>query len=165
MRILWAYVKENWFYFLFIPICVGTYIFSAKYNWSGNARRGEVIALLYWCVFVPLLFLLCFRSFPARALFIRMFATICGGFWFAGLTVPDYAQHILVQWRWLRYFGIALLLIVEALAIIAFFRIAFDKNPDIEKLRQLGVPDLAAKAMIAEAKFWRWLWSVIIGKR
>jgi hypothetical protein len=70
-----------------------------------------------------------------------------------------------VQWRWLRYFGIALLLIVEAFAIIAFFRIAFDKNPDIEKLRQLGVPDLAAKAMIAEAKFWRWLWSMIIGKR
>ncbi|UUL81917.1 hypothetical protein [Sphingomonas qomolangmaensis] len=101
---------------------------------------------------------------PRRALLIRLLALVCGGIWIAGLVVPASAQTILPQLGWLRMIGIAVLVVAEAFVIIAALRVVFGADPDAQQLERQGIPPLLARLMLAEARFWRWLWSRLRGR-
>jgi hypothetical protein len=42
---------------------------------------------------------------------------------------------------------------------IAVLRVLFGADPDPKELERQGMPPLLARLMLAEARFWRWVWS------
>lgn len=158
------FAREHWFY-LVLPILLGFALnFRATYPWAKQPAFGEATTLFDWCLFVPLLYAICYRQMPRRALALRTLAIVCGGVWIAGKIVPDSAQIILGQWGWLRGIGVAALVLAEGAALIAVMRVAFGAAPDPKQLEQQGVPPLLAKLMLAEARFWRWVWARLRGQ-
>jgi hypothetical protein len=134
--------------------------FHFAHDWQAQPHFGEAVALFDWCLFVPALYALCYRKIrSAKAVAIRVLALTCAGIWVAGHMVPDPAQTVLRDWAWVRGLGLAGLLLLEAGAIIAMFRIAFSKDPSAQALTDSGVPPILARMMLAEARFWRWLFS------
>ncbi|MCD2322624.1 hypothetical protein LQ953_01180 [Sphingomonas sp. IC-56] len=155
-----ARLRQHWFYAL-IPLWLAASLnFQSAHDWQARPQLGEAVALFDWCLFVPALYVLCYRkSRPAKAVAIRVLALTCAGIWVAGHMVPDPAQILLRDWAWLRGVGIAGLLLLETGAIIAMLRVAFSKDPTPQALTDRGVPPILARMMLAEARFWRWLFS------
>ncbi len=156
--------RKHWFYAV-LPILLGAALnFRATHPWADQPRFGEAATLFDWCLFVPFLYAICYRKMPRRALAMRTLALVCGGIWIAGKIVPDPAETILAQWGWLRAIGIGVLVLAEGAALIAVLRVAFGSSPDPAELERQGIPPLLVKLMLAEARFWRWVWSRLQGK-
>jgi hypothetical protein len=64
----------------------------------------------------------------------------------------------------MRWVGLSALLLFEIAALVAMLRVVFGAAPDPRELEEQGIPLVLAKLMIAEAKFWRWLWARLAGK-
>lgn len=150
--------RQNWFY-LVLPVLLGiAFGFRATQPWGDQPRFGEAATLFDWCLFVPFLYAIWYRDMPRRALALRTLALACGGLWIAGKIVPDSAKTILAQWGWLRSVGITFLVLAEGAALITVLRIVFGSAPDPKELEKQGMPPVLVKLMMAEARFWRWLW-------
>ncbi|MFD1844259.1 hypothetical protein ACFSAA_12825 [Sphingomonas qilianensis] len=93
-----------------------------------------------------------------RVLALRTLAMVCGGIWITAQVVPASAQAIVNQWRWLRDVAIVVLVAFEGIALVAVMRVTFSATPDPTQLERHGIPPLLVKLMLAEARFWRWLW-------
>jgi hypothetical protein len=85
-------------------------------------------------------------------------AVVCGGIWIAAKIVPDQAETILSELGWVSGLGIAVLAAFEGVAFVAVLRILFGSEPDAFALGRQGIPPLLVKFMLAEARFWRWVW-------
>lgn len=164
MHILTRVAQRHWFY-LVLPALLGAALnFRAAHPWGDQPTFGEAVTLFDWCLFVPFLYVICYRDLPRRALVVRAVALMCGGIWVAGKIVPDSAEAILTRWGWLRAVGMVLLVLAEGAALIAAVRIAFGSAPDPRELENKGMPPLLVKLMLAEARFWRWVWARLLGK-
>ncbi len=159
-----AAIRRNWFYALLPVWALATWGFNVIHPWDDQPRLGEIITLFDWCIFVPLTFALCYRDMSRRALVLRLLALMCGGIWLAGRIVPEGAQSLLLDWSGVRWAGLSVLLLFELAAFVAMLRILFGATPDPRALEEQGIPPVVAKLMIAEAKFWRWIWARLTGK-
>ena len=155
---------RHWFYLLLPIWLAASWAFRSSHPWDVQPAFGEAITLIDWCIFVPVTFAICYRSMTRRALVMRILALVCGGIWLAGKIVPPEAQTLLQNWGSIRWLGLSILLLFEVGAIIAMLRIVFGAAPDQHVLERQGIPPFLAKIMIAEAKFWKWLWSRLTGK-
>jgi hypothetical protein len=164
MQIIATAARRHWFYLVWPFLLAAALMFRATHPWSDAPGFGEATTLFDWCVFVPALHAICYRAMPRRALALRTLALICGGAWIAGKIVPDSAEVILAQWSWLRAPAMAVLLLAEGMALIAIVRLTFAPTPDSRALEKQGLPPLVVKLMLAEARFWRWLWARIRGR-
>lgn len=155
--------RRNWFYPL-LPIWLAAALgFRSTHPWTEQPALGEAVTLFDWCLFVPILYVVCYRAMPGRALLLRAFALVCGGLWIAGRIVPDHAELLLKEWGWLRAVGITVLTLVEGLAAVSVLRVAFGSAPSSAELERQGVPPLVARMILAEARFWRWVWAKLRG--
>lgn len=151
--------QRHWFY-LVLPLLFTTALtFRASYPWQLDPKLGEAATIFDWCVFVPLIYAVCYRNMPRSALALRTLAMVCGGIWIAAKIVPDQAETIMHELGWVRGLGIAVLTIFEGMAFVAAMRILFGDEPDAVALERQGIPPLLVKLMLAEARFWRWVWS------
>lgn len=160
-----SWSRRHWFYLL-LPLWLAiTVNLHLTFEWQAEPRLGEALVLFDWCIFIPALYAVCYwgRS-SARALGIKLLALSCLGLWVAGKVVPDTAEGILRDWSWLRQIGLAALVAVEIAAVCAALRVAFSSRPDVVQLERQGVPPLLARLMLAEARFWRWVWSKMRGR-
>ena len=82
----------------------------------------------------------------------------------AGKLVPSDAQNLLLVIAPMRWIGLSVLMLVEVVAFVAILRVVFGAKPDPRVLEEQGIPPIVANLMIAEAKFWRWLWGCLTGK-
>lgn len=156
--------QRHWFYLL-LPLLLAAAIgFRTTHPWAEQPGFGEAVTVLDWCIVLPLLFALCYGHLPWRVLALRTLAVACGGFWIAGQIVPAEAQGLLQDWRGLRWLGLGVLLAFEAAAVVAVLRIAFAATPDPQALQKHGIPPLVARLMLAEARFWRWVWAKLHGR-
>ena len=156
---------RHWFYLLLLFAAIIAFPFRAAMDWRHDAALGEAAVLFDWCVFLPAMFLLCYRrTMPPRALALRLVGLICGGLWVAALIVPDGSERMIGSVAWLRYPGLALLLVMEAFALVAMLRLTFGGDPDPAALQRLGVPAPVARLMLLEARFWRWAWRSLRGR-
>ncbi|UVO50517.1 hypothetical protein M0208_08290 [Sphingomonas sp. SUN019] len=134
-------------------------------DWRTDALQMEAVTLFDWCVFLPAMFVLCYRrQLTTGALAVRTIGIVCAGLWVAASIVPDDRESLIGSVTWLRYPGLALLVLAEGLALVAVLKITFSKTPDEAALRRLNVPPLIARLMLAEARFWRWLWTKLRGE-
>lgn len=156
--------RTHWFYVMLPVLLAAALNFRVTHPWADQPRFGEAATLFDWCLFVPLLYAVCYRKMPHRALAMRTLVLACGEIWIAGKIVPDPAETILAQWGWLRGIGIGVLVLAEGAALIAVLRVAFGPAPDAAELERQGMPPLLVKLMLAEARFWRWVWTRLQGK-
>ncbi|MCY7281618.1 MAG: hypothetical protein LH610_12140 [Sphingomonas bacterium] len=154
---------RHWFYLLLPFWLVAALNFQTTFPWTERPALGEAAMLFDWALFMPFLFALCYRDMPRRALVLRTLALVCGGVWVAGRMVPDSAELILTQWGWLRGVGITVLVLFEGIALVAVLRVVFGAAPDPKELERQGIPPIIAKLMLAEARFWRWVWTRMRG--
>lgn len=157
-------IGRNWFYAL-VPIwLLASLAFRATHQWDEQPQLGEAITLFDWCIFIPITFAICYRGMSGRALVLRCLALVCGGVWLAGKLVPVDAHNLLQSLGAMRWVGLSALLLFEMAAVVAMLRVVFGAAPDPRELEQQGIPPFLVKLMIAEAKFWRWLWGRLTGK-
>lgn len=150
--------QRHWFYLVLPILLTAALTFRTSYPWDLDPKLGEAATIFDWCVFVPLIYAVCYRNMPRRALAIRTLAMVCGGIWIAAKIVPDQAETILRGLGWVRGLGIAVLAVFEGMAFVATMRILFGGEPDAVALERQGIPPLVVKLMLAEARFWRWVW-------
>lgn len=155
--------RRHWFYLLLPFLLMAAWGFQASHPWQSRPRLGEAITLFDWCLVVPVLYAVCYRRSPGRALALRTLAMVCGGIWISSWIVPDRAERILEYWSWLRGAGLVVLAIFEGLAFIAVMRVVSGPDPDVKALERQGIPPLLVRLMLAEARFWRWLWARLRG--
>ncbi len=158
-------LRTHWFYTALPLLIVSTIGFRETHPWREQPLVGEAVLLFDWCVLVLALFLICYRDLPGRALALRCLALVCGGIWFVGLMVPDAAEAMLASLGWARLIGIALLGIVEGVAMVAVVRALFGKTPEVAALERSGIPPVVIRFMLAEVRFWRWLWARLTGRQ
>lgn len=157
--------QRHWFYLVLPFLLAAAMSFRASFPWEVEPKLGEAATIFDWCVFVPVIYAVCYRNMPRRALALRMLAMVCGGIWIAAKIVPDQAETILNEWSWVRGFGIAVLAAFEGLAFIAAMRIVFGNAPNAAALERQGIPPLLVNLMLAEARFWRWVWARLRGEK
>lgn len=156
--------QHHWFFLLLPFWLVAALGFRATHPWSEQPALGEAATLFDWCVFVPALYVLCYRTMPRRALMLRTLALVCSGIRIAGKIVPAAAESVLTDLGWLRSAGITVLVLFEGLALVAMLRVIFGAAPNAAELERQGIPPLIARMMLAEARFWRWLWTRLRGR-
>lgn len=154
-------LRRNWFYPLALGLLGLVWMVSrTAIGQVPESDQGWLEAALLVDVFVtlPLLFWFCFRRQLARKqLALGIIATMCGGLWAATWIVPVKDQFVLGQIGWVRYVGMALLLVFEIGIVVAAVRLIWKPKADARDFEALGVPPFVAKLMHAEARFWRWL--------
>ncbi len=157
-------LRRHWFYLL-LPVWIGLSLgFRSLHPWGEQPGLGESTTLIDWCVFVPALHVICYRDLPTRTLVLRTLAMLCGGIWVAGVIVPDAAMSILRDWGWIRGIGLVVLALFECVALVAMLRVVFGGTPDAAALARQGIPLPIARLMLAEARFWRWIWMRLRGR-
>lgn len=157
-------VRRHWFVALLPILLLTSYGFGRTHDWTTAPRMGEAATLFDWCLFVPLLFVVCYRHLPPRVLLLRTLALVCSGIWIAAFVVPDAAETILPELRWARWGGIAILIAVELAVVVAAVRLAFGKRASADALERLGIPAFAARLMLLEARLWTWVYRRLTGR-
>ena len=154
-----------WFYLLLPVLLLASWRMSASVDWRFEARASEAALLFDWCLFVPVLYALYLRPLlPIRAVLLRTMAMACAGLWFAQLLAPDTAESMLVVVAPLRWVGLAILPLCEALLFAALLRLAFAERPDMTEMERHGLPRFVVRLMVLEARFWRWVWLRLRGR-
>lgn len=158
-------LTRNWFYpmagALLLVLLVALRISSDRIT-SADYAGFEKTLVFDAVVSLPLLYWLCFRrSHRAGALVTGMLAIACCGLWLAGWIVPERSQILLPKLSWLRPVVLAGLALVEIRLAVAAFRIIFKPSTKTSDLQDAGIPPLVARLMLAEARFWRWVFSLI----
>ena len=70
---------RHWFYLLLPFAAAAAWAMHLSLDWDREATLGEATALFDWCVFLPAMFLLCYRrAMPSRTLALRTVGLVCG---------------------------------------------------------------------------------------
>lgn len=150
--------RQNWFYFV-LPVLLGiAFGFRATHPWGDQPQFGEAATLFDWCLFVPLLYqyaiAICLAARWRSARWLWRVAD-CGSLARSFLTLR---RQSFARWGWLRTVGITFLVLAEGAALTTMLRIVFGSAPDPKEIEKQGMPPVLVKLMMAEARFWRWLW-------
>ena len=123
----------------------------------------EAMVLFDLCVFMPLLYVLCYRfTVPRGQLVLRAVALACLGIYVSTYLVPEPMQAILPELGVLRIAGLAVLMLIELRLLIAAIRIVWGRDGSVEQVQAAsGAPAWMARLMVMEARFWKRLWQMI----
>lgn len=156
--------KAYWFYLLLPLLVVAAYAVGRSADALANPLLAERILLIDALVSLPLLYWLYLRSrVTPRAALFRCCALALSGLWFAGWVLQGEGQ-ILPWLSWLRAIGLPLVFIIELTALVAAVRYTFSADPKEDQLIARGVPPLAARMMLAEARFWKKIGRYLTGR-
>jgi hypothetical protein len=150
-------LRENWFW----PLAVGLVAFV----WAMSTIPTVPLTpdfewALLFDVFItlPVLFAFCYRGTMTRvALGVRIVALQCSGIWLATKLVPVESQMILPHLEWLRWAGLAILLLFEIRLVVAVVKLVWNSSAKQADLVAVGMPPFVAKLAMIEARFWRWV--------
>ena len=135
--------------------------FARSTDWD-RPGPAELVILFDLCLFVPLLFLLCYRRrLPIRALLLRSAALLLFGLWFAAWIVPPESRDLLRQLGGLRPIGLALLAIAELGLLVVVVRLVFSGASSADVAARSGAPEWVARLMLLEARFWKAVWQLL----
>jgi len=157
-------LKRHWFWLAAVAVVAANALIIAVDDWQAPQIR-EFGVLFDFAVLIPALYLICYRSLRKKAV-VRAIAFACLGVWVAGHVIPETHQSLISQIGWIRYVGLAVLIIMEIRLGIEIWRLAFrnragDAGRAIQqKAESEGVPPWVAKLMAAEAKFWDMTWQI-----
>jgi len=153
-------LKANWFWLVALSSGVIVWLLTNTLP-PQDLGYWELAVLFDVLVTLPLLFALCYRrTLTSKNLIIRIIALQCLGIWLATKLVPIESQMVLPQLAWLRYAGLAVLVLIEVRIIAALFKILFKPDTGLKQLEEIGMPPLLVKLALLEMRFWRWVFSI-----
>jgi dolichol kinase len=155
-------LAANWFFpvALILFLAVWGVVKSASALSQADLFNLESALVADAFLTLPVLYWLCFRGRQSKGkLLLGVIAVICSGLWLAGLIVPPSGQALLPQVAWLRYLGLAVIVMVEVRIAVLAVRLVWQPNAKAADLESHGVPPVIAKLMLLEARFWRWVFS------
>ncbi len=160
-----AWTRRNWFVPLAALLLVVETAFAQSTDWSARGPE-EAVILFDLCLFVPALYAFAYRRWlPIRALALRTAALIFLGFYIASHLVPAEAQRLIAELGWARTLGLAVLALIELKLMVEIVKLLFGGGADVETIAaRSGAPTWVARLMLAEARFWKWLWRRISGR-
>ena len=161
-------LRTHWFFFiapvvLAVNLCIGL---STRSEIDGFVEAGLLFDLM---VLIPCLYWLCYRQRGRRAV-IQAAAMACLGIWAALKLVPESERVLLNYVAPLRYVGLAVLVWLELIVVLAIYRSVF-KGESVSEAASRAPEDLPpwiAKLLALEARFWLKVWGKVkrsFGKR
>ena len=161
-RPLLKQARAHWFLPLLAALLLVEYGFARSTDWSSDGV-AEAAILFDLCLFVPGLYLLCYRGrIRGRALIVRTAALALAGLYLASLLVPARGQVLLLQLSWLRPIGLAVLALIELKLLIEIVKLVFSGGSTAaEVAARSGAPLWVARLMFLEARLWKALWALI----
>jgi hypothetical protein len=126
-------------------------------------RLLEATVLFDLCVFMPLLYVLCYRgSVPRNQLALRAVALACLGIYLATYLVPEPLQAVLPRLEPLRLAGLAVLMLIELRLLFIALRLVWGRDASVEQVQAAsGAPPWIARLLVLEARMWKRLWRLI----
>ncbi len=155
-------LAANWFFPVALLLFAAVWSLSKTAGALSQADWPQLEAALIAdaLLTLPALYWLCFRKRHGKGkMFLGVIAVICSSLWLAGLIVPPAEQDLLQRAAWLRYFGLAVIFLIEARIAVLAFRAIWRPETKVADLEAHGVPPIMAKLMLLEARFWRWVFS------
>lgn len=156
------WVKANWFA-VAVPVLLLVEWLVVRDVGGEMGRYLEVVVLFDLCVFMPLLYVLCYRgTVPRGQLALRAAALACLGIYVATYLVPEPMQALLPQLGVLRLAGLAVLMLIELRLLFIALRLVWGRNGTVEQVQAAsGAPPWIARLLILEARMWKRLWRLI----
>lgn len=160
--------RLHWF-FLVAPLVVLADLYVAVSIRGAIDRLIEAGLLFDLAVLLPCLYWFCYRDRGKRAV-VRAAAIACLGIWAALKLVPEAEQDLLHYVAPLRYVGLAALVWLELVVVVAIYRSVFKGGSAGEAAAQApaDIPPWVAKLLAMEASFWLKCWRSLkhlFGKR
>jgi hypothetical protein len=157
-----TWLRTHWFAVLAPPLVLMEWLVLRNFGAEMGAF-SEAVVLFDLCVFVPMLYLLCYgRSLPLKSLLLRTLGLVCLGVYLAGHIVPDEAQHVLAQIEPVRLVGLGVLMLVELRLFLLAMRVVWRPGATAADVQAAsGAPPWIARIMLIEARFWKAVWSFI----
>jgi hypothetical protein len=154
-------IRTHWFFWV-APLVLAVNFYAALSTRGAIDRLVEAGLLFDLVILLPVLYWFCYRR-RGRPALVRAAALACLGIWLAQKLVPEPEQGLLVYVAPLRYVGLAVLVWLEVVVVMAIYRSVF-KGGSVEQAAAQASSDLppwVAKLMAMEAKFWLKVWGVI----
>lgn len=158
----WA--KGNWYFVLLPIILCGNYM-ASKMPSDIDPRLNEAAILFDLLFMLPLLYAICYRKL-GRKIIIRIIGIACLGIWLAGHLIPPEEQIIYAQIAFLRYVGLAFLVLIEIKMSVFMFKLLYGRQQENENItkqlsEKIDIPLWAAKLLVLEAAFWKRLCGMV----
>jgi hypothetical protein len=160
------WTRRNWFLPVLALLLAIEWAFAQATDWSGDGV-AEAAILFDLCLFVPALhYLCCRRGLATKPLLMRTAALAFLGVYIASHLIPPEAQRLVAALGWARLPGLAVLAAIELWLLVAMVKLVFGGGATTEEVSAAsGAPRWIARLMLAEARFWKWLWRLIRGGR
>jgi hypothetical protein len=157
-----SWLRWNWFVVL-APILLLIEWLVVRSSAGAMGSMVEAIVLFDLCLFIPLLYVLCYRSqLPLKHLLLRVLGLVCLGVYIASYIVPEAAQQVVPKLSWARTAGLAVLALVELALLLTVLRLVWGRDASAEQVQAAsGAPAWVARLMVVEARFWRAVWRLI----
>lgn len=158
----WA--RRHWFVLLLPLLLAIELAFARSVAWP-QERFAEYAILIDLCLFVPVLYLLCYRrQLAPRALLVRTAALALLGVYIASKLVPPEAQTLTADLVWARHAGWLVLALLEIGIVILAVKLVFGGASTEEIAAKSGAPAWVARLMQIEARFWKTVWRLLRGR-
>ena len=157
-----GWMKANWFV-VAVPLLLLVEWLVVRDLGGEMGRFLEAVVLFDLCLFMPLLYVLCYRrSVPRAQLVLRAVALACLGIYLATYLVPEPLQAVLPQLGPLRLAGLAVLMLIELRLLFLALRMVWGRDASVEQVQAAsGAPPWIARLMVLEARMWKRLWRLI----
>ena len=160
-----GWMRRHWFVPLLAVLLLIETAFARTTDWSRDGF-AELVVLFDLCLFIPFLYLLCYRGRVERKpLLIRAAALALAGIYVASKLVPPSAQIVLGELVWARYAGLAVLALIELWVVVLTMKLVYGGATTEEIARSSGAPPWIARLLQLEARFWKAVWRFLSGRR
>lgn len=151
-------IRAHWFLLAAAAVVTSDLVAASLNSWS-HPRLLEAGVLFDLSVVLPALYLWCYRS-RGKAAIVRAVALSCLGIWVAGHIVPNEHHQVLSTVGFVRYIGLAVLIVIELKLVLMVFRAVFRRDGDTASTvfataKDAGMPEWAARLVAWEASLWR----------
>ncbi len=160
-----SFAKAHWFYLLLPLTLLAAWLLSTTAEAARDPLTLERTLLFDFGLFLPAVYALYLRGrLRPAAIALRCVGLGLAGLWFAGWLMPQGEGEVLPFLGWLRMVVFPILIVFELVAFAAILRIVYSPRPDPARLLAAGMPPLLVRALLAEARFWRWVWHKLRGR-
>lgn len=154
------WLSRHWFFPVALIVALGDLGSVYATGWT-DAALLEAALLFDLAVLLPCLYWWCYRQ-NGRAAVVKAVALACLAIWCTGKIVPEEHHHFLDAFVWIRYVGLAGLLVLEIkLTVMIYKAVVFSGQSRSEAQQRLesdGLPPWLAKFVAFEASLWRRAW-------
>lgn len=161
-----GFARRHWFYLLLPLWLAAGWNLSVSTDAAADPLMMERVFLFDFGLFLPVLYFLFLKSrVTVKAALLRSLGLAAGGLALAAWLMPEGTGQVLPVLAWLRWVALPAIILIELAAMVAVMRYVYGGDPDEQTLVDQGMPPVIARLMIAEARFWKRVFSWVTGRK